>query len=207
MIDFSNVNNLIICGKANQDIPVEKLRKNKTDEVWLCGTDRRKGADLYFEIHGIKVPHKNVVTKFEENIYNNKSGLSPSNTISGMMLYAWLHGYTHITLLGCPMMINEYVQHRETVERLMDYLNTHGLTVIWEERNMATVNEINEKPAKKNEKVEKAAAPKKASAEPVKVRILTELVGSYGKFRPGVYELDAELAQQFINDKVAEAEK
>ena len=48
---------------------------------------------------------------------------------------------------------------------------------------------------------------KKASAEPVKVRILTELVGSYGKFRPGVYELDAELAQQFINDKVAEAEK
>ena len=89
---------------------------------------------------------------------------------------------------------------------MVDYLNAHGLNVVWEDK-MATVNEINEKPAKKNEKIEKAAAPKKASAGPVKVRILMELVGSYGKFKPGVYELDAELAQQFINDKVAEAEK
>ena len=104
------MNNLIICGKANQNVPVKKLRMNKTDEVWLCGTDIREGADLYFEIHGIKVPHKNVITKFEDEVIYNESGISPSNTISGMMIYAWLKGYKNITLLGCPMIINEYPQ-------------------------------------------------------------------------------------------------
>ena len=72
---------------------------------------------------------------------------------------------------------------------------------------MATVNEINEKPAKKNEKVEKAVTTKKAEEGTVKVRILTELLGSYGKFKPGIYEIKAELAKQFIKDKVAEVEK
>lgn len=204
------MNNLIICGKANQDISVEKLKKNKTDEVWLCGTDSRPGADLYFEIHGIKVRHKDakVVTKFDPEIYSksNLVGLTVSNTISGELIYAWMHGYKNIEILGAPMQLPEYLTQRGCVVQMVDYLNAHGLNVVWEDK-MATVNEINEKPAKKNEKVEKAVTTKKAEEGTVKVRILTELLGSYGKFKPGIYEIKAELAKQFIKDKVAEVEK
>lgn len=201
---------LIICGKANQNISVKKLRNGKDKEVWLCGTDSRPGADLYFEIHGIKVRHKDakVITKFEPEIYSksNLVGLTVSNTISGELIYAWMHGYKNIEILGAPMLLPEYLDQRGCVVQMVDYLNTHGLNVVWEDK-MATVNEINEKPAKKNEKVEKAVTTKKAEEGTVRVRILTELLGLYGKFKPGIYEIKTELAKQFIKDKVAEVEK
>lgn len=175
------MNNLIICGKANQDIPVKKLRMNKTDEVWLCGTDIREGADLYFEIHGIKVPHKNVITKFDDEVIYNESGISPSNTISGMMIYAWLHGYKNITLLGCPMIIKEYPQQRITVIQLVHYLNRHGCNVVWEEMNMATAQKNAEKQAPEIKEVQEKEV---HSSKMVKAKFKTVICASYGTFQP-----------------------
>lgn len=175
------MNNLIICGKANQDIPVKKLRMNKTDEVWLCGTDIREGADLYFEIHGIKVPHKNVITKFDDEVIYNESGISPSNTISGMMIYAWLHGYKNITLLGCPMIIKEYPQQRITVVQLVHYLNRHGCNVVWEEMNMATAQKNAEKQAPETKEIQEKEV---HSSKMVKAKFKTVICASYGTFQP-----------------------
>lgn len=175
------MNNLIICGKANQDIPVKKLRMNKTDEVWLCGTDIREGADLYFEIHGIKVPHKNVITKFDDEVIYNESGISPSNTISGMMIYAWLHGYKNITLLGCPMIIKEYPQQRITVVQLVHYLNRHGCNVVWEEMNMATAQKNAEKQAPETKEVQEKEV---HSSKMVKAKFKAVVCASYGTFQP-----------------------
>lgn len=175
------MNNLIICGKANQDIPVKKLRMNKTDEVWLCGTDIREGADLYFEIHGIKVPHKNVITKFDDEVIYNESGISPSNTISGMMIYAWLHGYKNITLLGCPMIIKEYPQQRITVVQLVHYLNRHGCNVVWEEMNMATAQKNAEKQAPETKEVQEKEV---HSSKMVKAKFKAVICASYGTFQP-----------------------
>ena len=172
---------LVICGKANQNIPVKKLRINKTDEVWLCGTDIREGADLYFEIHGIKVPHKNVITKFDDEVIYNESGISPSNTISGMMIYAWLHGYKNITLLGCPMIINEYPQQRKTVVQLVHYLNRHGCNVVWEEMDMATAQKNAEKEEPKKEEVQEKEV---HSSKTVKAQFKTVICASYGTFQP-----------------------
>lgn len=177
------MNNLIICGKANQDIPVKKLRMNKTDEVWLCGTDIREGADLYFEIHGIKVPHKNVITKFDDEVIYNESGISPSNTISGMMIYAWLHGYKNITLLGCPMIIKEYPQQRITVVQLVHYLNRHGCNVVWEEMNMATAQKNAKDAEQKNEEAQEQAK-EVHSSKMVKAKFKTVICASYGTFQP-----------------------
>ena len=177
------MNNLIICGKANQDIPVKKLRMNKTDEVWLCGTDIREGADLYFEIHGIKVPHKNVITKFDDEVIYNESGISPSNTISGMMIYAWLHGYKNITLLGCPMIIKEYPQQRITVVQLVHYLNRHGCNVVWEEMNMATAQKNAKDAEQKNEEAQEQAK-EVHSSKKVKVQFKAVVCASYGTFQP-----------------------
>lgn len=196
------VNNLIICGKANQNKPVSKLKDSPEDEVWLCGTDRRRGADLYFEIHGIKVNHENVIRMFGEEIYYNESGLSPSNTISGMLIYAWLHGYTDITLDGCPMIAPEYVDHKATVVKLVRYLRDKGLKIKWEEE-MATAK----KPAEKKEEAKKPEQKESKTANKatvVKVAIGENLNGSWGTFTPGVYELDADLAKQFVKDKLAE---
>ena len=175
------MNNLIICGKANQDIPVKKLRMNKTDEVWLCGTDIREGGDLYFEIHGIKVSHKNVITKFDDEVIYNESGISPSNTISGMMIYAWLHGYKNITLLGCPMIIKEYPQQRITVVQLVHYLNRHGCNVVWEEMNMATAQKNAEKQAPETKEVQEKEV---HSSKMVKAKFKTVICASYGTFQP-----------------------
>ena len=175
------MNNLIICGKANQNVPVKKLRINKTDEVWLCGTDIREGADLYFEIHGIKVPHKNVITKFDDEVIYNESGISPSNTISGMMIYAWLHGYKNITLLGCPMIIKEYPQQRITVVQLVHYLNRHGCNVIWEEMNMATAQKNAEKQVPETKEVQEKEV---HSSKMVKAKFKTVICASYGTFQP-----------------------
>jgi len=175
------MNNLIICGKANQNIPVKKLRMNKTDEVWLCGTDIREGADLYFEIHGIKVPHKNVITKFDDEVIYNESGISPSNTISGMMIYAWLHGYKNITLLGCPMIIKEYPQQRITVVQLVHYLNRHGCNVVWEEMNMATAQKNAEKQAPETKEVQEKEV---HSSKMVKAKFKAVICASYGTFQP-----------------------
>ena len=201
------MNNLIICGKANQDIPVKKLRMNKTDEVWLCGTDIREGADLYFEIHGIKVPHKNVITKFGDEVIYNESGISPSNTISGMMIYAWLKGYKNITLLGCPMIIKEYPQQRITVVQLVHYLNRHGLNVEWEDMDMATAQKnANVNAARQEEpKKEEVQAKEVHSSKTVKVIFKTVICASYGTFQPReVAEVPEDIFKDLVKDGFVE---
>ena len=198
------MNNLIISGKANLNIPVSKLRTSQNDEVWLCGTDERKGADLYFEIHGIKVEHKNVIKKFGPEIYQNSSGLSPSNTISGMLIYAWQHGYKNITLTGCPMVIKEYPQQRETVVRLVQYLNKNRLNVVWEDMDMAKANKTQEKADELQNKNEAPKAETKVS-KTVKVKFLGLICASYGTFNSGqIAEVPEEIEKELEIAKLAE---
>ena len=76
---------VIICGKANIGIPVEALRKGDA-EFWMLGTDKREGADKYFELHGIKVEHENTFYELPDEVYNQ--GLPVNNSISALAIYA-----------------------------------------------------------------------------------------------------------------------
>ena len=76
---------LIICGKANMEKSVAEI-KEKNSELWMCGTDKRDGADRYFELHGIKVKHENVTTELPAKVY--ELGLPVNNTICALLVFA-----------------------------------------------------------------------------------------------------------------------
>lgn len=130
LYDFIDMKNLIISGKANITIPAEGLKKQGS-ELWLCGTDTREGADCYFELHGLGVPHQNVIRELPEEVYNQ--GLPVNNTICAMAVYAYLKGYKNIQIIGAPMDAkDEYLKQRPALAYVCGYLNAKGMNVIWD---------------------------------------------------------------------------
>ena len=124
------IKKLIISGKANRDKTAEEIRKPGCD-LWLVGVDEREGADLYFELHGIRVKHENTVYELPAEVYNQ--GLPINNSISAMLVYAWLQGYTDITIAGAPMVANdEYVYQRPALAFIVGYLAGLGLKLAWD---------------------------------------------------------------------------
>lgn len=121
---------VIICGKANIGIPVEALRKGDA-EFWMLGTDKREGADKYFELHGIKVEHENTFYELPDEVYDQ--GLPVNNSISALAIYAWMLGAKKISIIGAPMdSTPEYVQERPSLAFVVGYLAGCGIKMEWD---------------------------------------------------------------------------
>ena len=122
---------LIICGKANRGETTADDFKAKGTELWMLGTDARKGADRYFELHGIKVEHENVTYELPAKVY--ETGLPINNSISALLVYAWMQGYTDIAVVGSPMLATvEYQEQRPALAFVVGYLAGLGLKLSWD---------------------------------------------------------------------------
>ncbi len=112
------------------EIPVENIRE-KNSEVWMCGTDTREGADWYFELHGLKVKHENVLYELPESVYRTQ--LPINNTICAMLVCAWIKGFTEVSVVGAPMNAkHEYIEQRAALAYVIGYLNASGMEISWE---------------------------------------------------------------------------
>lgn len=121
---------LMISGKANRDLTTDEIREPGR-ELWLLGVDEREGADRYFELHGIKVNHENCTYELPDEVYNQ--GLPINNSISALLVYAWLLGYTDISIVGAPMVANvEYQEQRPALAFVVGYLAGIGLKLAWD---------------------------------------------------------------------------
>ena len=122
---------LIICGKASEWKNVNELKIDReTTELWMCGTDERKGADLYFELHDIKVKHKRVIRELPDEVY--AFGLPVNNTICALCVYAWLKGYKNVLVMGSPMLAtHEYIEQRPALAYIIGWLTARGMNIQW----------------------------------------------------------------------------
>ena len=121
---------LIICGKANIELSVDEF-KEKNSELWMLGTDPREGADKYFELHGIKVNHENTVYELPDEVY--QMGLPVNNSISALLILAFISGYKEISLVGCPMnSVKEYIEERPALAFLVGYFAGLGMKLEWD---------------------------------------------------------------------------
>jgi len=97
----------------------------------MLGTDNREGADRYFELHGIKVEHENTAYELPDAVYNQ--GLPINNSISALLVYAVLSGYTNIAIVGAPMNArDEYIQERPALAFLVGYFAAKGIKLSWD---------------------------------------------------------------------------
>lgn len=119
---------LVIMGKVATVTP-EEVKKNNV-ELWMCGTDVREGADLYFELHGLPCKHSNVQREVDPEVYS--FGLPINNSISVMLMTAYLKGYKKIDILGSPLDANhEYLKQRPALACVVGFLMAKGLKVNW----------------------------------------------------------------------------
>ena len=120
---------LLIIGKAPIQYQVYDL-KTKKNEVWMLGTDEREGADVYYELHGIKVNHPNTVYSLPDEVY--RFGLPINSSIGALLVYAYIKGYKRITLIGAPMdATHEYAMQKPAVACIIGWLMAKGVKVDW----------------------------------------------------------------------------
>lgn len=120
---------LIILGKAPIKYKVSEL-KTSTNEIWMMGTDDRKGGDVYFELHGINVKHPNTIYSLPDQVY--ELDLPINNSICALLVHAYLLGYTNISIIGAPMeATHEYLQQKPAVAYICGWLKAKGISVKW----------------------------------------------------------------------------
>ncbi len=123
---------VVIFGKCGTT-DFEKIKKTGF-ETWALGTDLRIGADRYYEFHGINIYHKNILTQKDLNpeIYNYKKLLPLNNSISILLIQAYLEGYSEIVLMDAPMQnTTELLNQRCSVSMVIGYLLGLGISVYW----------------------------------------------------------------------------
>ena len=124
-----NAKKVIICGRSNREVPTEQVREEGY-ELWYLGTEQRDGGDKYYELHDIPCRHPGAIRELPEEVY--KQGLPVNNSISALMIYAWLEGYTEIKVKGCAMVAKvEYLEQRPAVAYVAGFLNGKGIHVEW----------------------------------------------------------------------------
>lgn len=121
---------LIISGCANDQYNVDQIREDGY-ELWLLGMDRREGkADRYFELHGLPGRHPEATRELPDEVY--EQGLPINNSISALVVYAWLEGYTEIKIIGSPMEArSEYIEQKPALAYVVGFLNGKGIKVDW----------------------------------------------------------------------------
>jgi len=126
------MNELYIFGKANWYEPFTDYKKNGRT-LWALGTDEREGADLYFELHGIKINyHDKVIYELPNEVYS--VGVPINNSISALLVYAYLLGFKKIVVVGSPMKSgDEYIEQRPALGFVVGWLCGKGLEVVWKD--------------------------------------------------------------------------
>ena len=126
---------LYIGGKAEFNETIKEI-KNK-GELWLVGTDQRDGADKYFELHGIQVYKQNVYYAVNPKVY--ELGLPINNSLSAMVLHAYLLGYKDIEIIGAPMCdCSEYLEQKPAFAFVLGWLSGKGLKITWRDAPLNT---------------------------------------------------------------------
>jgi hypothetical protein len=123
---------LAILGKGAMIHP-EDYYKNLGYEIWTLGTAVLDGADRYYELHGIECGRE-CIRSLSREVYETAGadGIPVNNSISGMMMQAWLEGFRDIIVDGCPMQsTREYIEQRAAVGMMTGYLIGKGIRVRW----------------------------------------------------------------------------
>lgn len=119
---------LCICGTEPLGFSVEELHQ-KGFEIWMLGVDPREGADKYFELHGIASTHE-CIRELQDSIY--EFGLPINNSISALIIHAYLLGYKEIHVLGSPMRgQEEYEQQRPALGFICGWVSAKGVFCDW----------------------------------------------------------------------------
>lgn len=120
---------VIICGRSNRAVPTEEVREDGY-ELWYLGTETRDGGDKYYELHDIPCRHEGAIRKLPDEVY--RQGLPINNSVTALMVYAWLEGYTDIIVKGNAMVAKvEYLEQRPAVAYVVGWLNGKGIHVEW----------------------------------------------------------------------------
>lgn len=120
---------VVICGRSNRTVPTEEVREEGY-ELWYLGTETRDGGDKYYELHDIPCRHEGAIRKLPDEVY--RQGLPINNSVTALMVYAWLEGYTDIIVKGNAMVAKvEYLEQRPAVAYVVGWLNGKGIHVEW----------------------------------------------------------------------------
>lgn len=120
---------VVICGRSNRAVPTEEVREEGY-ELWYLGTETRDGGDKYYELHDIPCRHEGAIRKLPDEVY--RQGLPINNSVTALMVYAWLEGYTDIIVKGNAMVAKvEYLEQRPAVAYVVGWLNGKGIHVEW----------------------------------------------------------------------------
>lgn len=97
---------LVISGKANEnDTERFNYLKSKGFEVWACGTDKRDGADRYFEFHNLPCKENRIVIRGVRSEVEELSKIIPvNNTVSIMLAEAYFSGKKKYFLMAVRWM-------------------------------------------------------------------------------------------------------
>ena len=126
---MQNCKKVVICGRSNRTVPTEEVREEGY-ELWYLGTETRDGGDKYYELHDIPCRHEGAIRKLPDEVY--RQGLPINNSVTALMVYAWLEGYTDIIVKGNAMVAKvEYLEQRPAVAYVVGWLNGKGIHVEW----------------------------------------------------------------------------
>ena len=126
---MQNGKKVVICGRSNRTVPTEEVREEGY-ELWYLGTETRDGGDKYYELHDIPCRHEGAIRKLPDEVY--RQGLPINNSVTALMVYAWLEGYTEIKVKGNAMVAKvEYLEQRPAVAYVVGWLNGKGIHVEW----------------------------------------------------------------------------
>ena len=135
---------LIILGKAR--IEGKKGIDARDDwpgcEVWTVGTHRIANADRYYEFHGIDVSGRAMTRGISPDAERLGIILPLNNSISAMLMEAYIEGYRDIRVAGCPMIASdEYVTQARSVAMTIGFLRgisyaqgrARQMRVVWDD--------------------------------------------------------------------------
>lgn len=101
-------------------------------EVWTVGTHIISGADRYYEFHGIDFRGRKMCRELDPRVDGMSSLLPINNSVSAMLLEAFVEGYEDIIVAGCPMSCHaEYTEQKPALAMCIGYLRGKGLRVTW----------------------------------------------------------------------------
>lgn len=125
---------LIILGKA--PVAGKQCLDAKVDfpdcEVWTVGTHKIKNADRYYEFHGLSMEGREMIRRVSQMMSVYAEELPLNNSVSVMLMQAYIEGYYEVELLGAPMTTrDEYIKQRTAVGMCIGYLRANGMKIYW----------------------------------------------------------------------------
>lgn len=116
---------LVLLGKAR--VPGKKGLDARDDwpgnEVWTVGTAKINNADRYYEFHGLDYAGREMTRQLSPDAERLGRIIPLNNSISAMLMEAYIEGYRDIRIAGCPMTASdEYVAQARSVAMAVGFL-------------------------------------------------------------------------------------